>query len=88
MEKEGGTSGELKVKLPVEVGKVSEDIYIKVPFSDHDEYIYITSEGRIWGQVCEKKIKNPHIDCNSGVDLTVKDIYEIFIVALEDASER
>jgi len=69
----------------IEISKVSggEDIYIKVPFSDHNYYIYITPEGRLWGQFCKKEIVNPASDCDDGVDLDVKDVYEILAKAFK-----
>jgi len=69
----------------IEVGKVSgsEDVYIRVPFSDHDYYIYIEPSGRIWGQVCKKVVVNPWSDCDDGIDLTTKDVYEMLIKAFK-----
>jgi len=56
----------------VEIGRVegSDDVYIKLP---DNYYVYITPEGRIWGQFCDKYGEK----CDDGIDLSLTDLYEL-----------
>jgi len=64
----------------VVLGKVSggKDLYIRLIGKKKDYYIYITPEGRIWGQYCDKDGR-----CDDGVDLSTKDIYEMLVKAFK-----
>jgi len=64
----------------VELGKVvgGEDIYIRLVGEKRDYWIYLTPEGRLWGQYC---LHEDSSKCDDGIDLSVKDVYEMLVKA-------